>query len=110
MAKEKTEVSTAHKLRCINRLSGVAPRRTAEDRLAKILDVASGKINPEDVPRRGATPDLAKRVHEGRDSRAKGNALDRISDEGEREKEVARRQGKSHDRKGGKSSRDRSAE
>ncbi len=105
MARKKFDATTAKKLRVITRLSGSVPLSTSEDRLDKIADICSGKLDPDKAPRRGATPDLAKRIHAGQASVARGNALDRITDDAEREKETARRmkaEGRDRQEKGGR--------
>ena len=92
-----TNPETKRRLRAVRRLAVSYPDRTAEDRLAKIVGIASGDAEPT-AGRTPSSPDLLQRIVAGQASRSRGNAHDRREREAEKEKEKTRKKRGSRDR------------
>ena len=85
-----TNPETKRRLRAVRRLAVSYPDRTAEERLTKIVGIASGETEPT-TGRAPSSPDLLDRIAAGQKSRARGNAHDHIERRAEEDKETARK-------------------
>jgi len=92
-----TNPETKRRLRAVRRLAVSYPDRTADERLTRIADIASGKAEPT-MAQRAQSPDLAERIAMGQKSRAKGNAHDRRDRDAEEDTEKARKKRGTRDR------------
>ncbi len=110
MAREKAVdvVLVKARLRAIRKLSSPVPTRTADDRLKRIVGIASGEISPE-MGRITTSPDLLERLAAGQASRSPRIA-DKNRDKASRElrrQQEADKAAEAKRRKGGRGSRDR---
>ena len=62
-------IDAKRRLRAIRILSSSFPARTAEERLAKIVSLADGTTDPEEV-KNSVSPDLGERLEAGQASRS----------------------------------------
>ena len=92
-----TNPETKRRLRAVRRLAVSYPDRTADERLTRIVDIASGKAEPT-MAQRAQSPDLTERIAKGQASRAKGNAHDRRDRNAEEEEKKARKKRHTRDR------------
>ena len=99
-------IETKRKLRYIRSISAPFPDRTAEERIKRIADIASGKVELTDHENR-VSPTLLERLAAGQASRSSRTAADKRpkkQDETEEEgpkKKRAQRGGRDREEKGG---------
>ena len=97
------KIETKRKLRFIRSISAPFPDRTAEERLARIADIASGKVELTD-PENKVSPTLLERLEAGQASRSVRNAADKRPKKKDEDKEEGEREekgGKDRKKRGG---------
>ena len=96
-------IETKRKLRYIRSISAPFPDRTAEERIKRIADIASGKVELTDHENK-VSPTLLQRLADGQASRSVRGARDKRpkkKDEEKEEGERAEKSGRDRKKRGG---------